>query len=405
MVLCASCGRENLEDAYSLIGEDEPDADLVGLILRLGNTHYFAGNPERASELNERGLGFAEALQLPEQLSRGWSTKATLVAPLRPEEARGLFELALDTALAHELYSQAAMVCGNLSDLHLRHDRYGESLDNLEQALKVAHRIGSRPSEWFALSEMTYALAMLGRWEEALARFAEIPDEQIGKEASPLSPVSGILEIHLERGQLDEARRLLGRYEELARSGDAQAQSCYLPALAAVRLAEGDHRAALAAAEQAFATRKYLGTTIQSAKLGFLHGLEAARALDDHAKMNELLQIVEALPPGSARPFTVQLRSASARTLVGTIRVPTATSPPRKRSSGLSGFPSISRSYSSSTASGSRLAGGPMMPSRCSGTRGRRSNGSMPGRGSSASTPPRRVPKPKSSPDRCKSTS
>jgi hypothetical protein len=180
MVLSASCGRENLEDAYSLIGEDEPDADLVGLILRLGNTHYFAGNPERASELNERGLGFAEALQLPEQLSRGWSTKATLVAPLRPEEARGLFELALDTALAHELYSQAAMVCGNLSDLHLRHDRYGESLDNLEQALKVAHRIGSRPSEWFALSEMTYALAMLGRWEEALARFAEIPDEQIG---------------------------------------------------------------------------------------------------------------------------------------------------------------------------------------------------------------------------------
>jgi hypothetical protein len=29
----------------------------------------------------------------------------------------------------------------------------------------------------------------------------------------------------------------------------------------------------------------------------------------------------------------------------------------------------------------------------------------MPGRGSSASPPPRRVPKPKSSPDRCKSTS
>jgi tetratricopeptide (TPR) repeat protein len=307
-VVDASLGQvdqaiQRMEDAYSLIGEDEPDADLVGLILRLGNTHYFAGNPERAAELTDRGLDFAEALQLPEQLSRGWSTKATLVAPLRPEEARGLFQLALDTALTHELYSQAASVCGNLSDLHLRRDRYGESLDNLEQALRIAHRIGSRPAEWFALSEMTYALTMLGRWEEALARFTEIPDEQIGREASLLSPVNGVLEVYLERGQLDEARRLLGRYEELARSGDAQAQSCYQPALAAVRLAEGDPRAALVAAEQAFATGEHLGMTIQSAKLGFLHGLQAARALDDEAKMNELLQIVEALPPGLSSPF------------------------------------------------------------------------------------------------------
>jgi class 3 adenylate cyclase/tetratricopeptide (TPR) repeat protein len=307
-VVDASLGQvdqaiQQMEEAYSLIGEDEPDADLVGLILRLGNTHYFAGNRERAAELNERGLDFAEALQLPEQLSRGWSTKATLVAPLRPEEARGLFQSALDTALTHELYGLVATVSGNLSDLHLRRDRYGDSLHTLEQMLRTAHRIGSRPSEWFALSEMTYALAMLGRWEEAIARFAEIPDEQIGKEASLLSPINSILEILLERGQLDEARRLLSRYEELARSGDTQAQSCYQPALAAVRLAEGDHRAALVAAKQAFATGEHLGITVQSVKLGFLHGLEAARALDDEMTMNELLQIVEALPSGLSSPL------------------------------------------------------------------------------------------------------
>ena len=211
--------------------------------------------------------------------------------------------MALDIALTHELYNPAASVCGNLSDLHLRRDRYGDSLDNLEQMLRIAHRIGSRPSEWFALSEMTYALTMLGRWEEAIARFAEIPDEQIGKEASLLSPVNGILEMYLERGQLDKARRLLSRFEELAGSGDAQAQSCYHPALAAVRLAEGDHRAALVAAKQAFATGEHLGMTVQSVKLGFLHGLEAARALDDEVTMKELLQIVEALPSGLSAPF------------------------------------------------------------------------------------------------------
>ena len=96
---------QRMEDAYSLIGEDEPDADLVILILRLGGLHYFAGNPERAAELTERGLDLAEALELPDQLGPRLERRRRLLTGLRrPEEARGLFQLALDTALAHELY-------------------------------------------------------------------------------------------------------------------------------------------------------------------------------------------------------------------------------------------------------------------------------------------------------------
>ena len=174
---------------------------------------------------------------------------------------------------------------------------------HLEQALAIGHRIGDRPSEWFALSEMTYALTMLGRWDEALARMSEIPDEQIGSESNLVSPTTGILEIYLQRGQLDQARRLLGRYEELGRSGDTQAESGYQPGLAAVRLAEGNHRDALAAAEQGFATRESLGIPAQGSKLSFLHALDAARALGDDAKLNELLEIVEALPAGLRPPF------------------------------------------------------------------------------------------------------
>ncbi len=134
--------------------------------------------------------------------------------------------------------------------------RYPEALAHLEQALTIARRIGNRVGEWFALSEMTYALTMLGRWQEAFARLAEIPDELIGKDMGLLSPANGILEIYLRRGKLDEARRLLGRIEGIGRSGDAQAVSCYHAALAAVRSGEGDYRDALVAAEQAFSTRE-----------------------------------------------------------------------------------------------------------------------------------------------------
>jgi tetratricopeptide (TPR) repeat protein len=294
---------QRMEDAYALVGEDEPDEDLAFLILRLGTSHFFAGNPERAAELTERGLDLAEALQLPELLARGWAGRATLISPRRPEEARGLFQLALDTELAHEFYEQASITCTNLSDLGFRRDRYAESLDSLEQALTIARRVGNRPNEWFALSEMTYTLTMLGRWQEALARLTEIPDEQLGKEAFLLSPASGILELYLHRGQLEQARQLLSRFEELGRSGDVQGESAYQPALAAVRLAEGDHRAALSAAEQALATRESLGIAAQGAKLGFLHALEAAHALREGAKMTELLEIVEALPAGLRPPF------------------------------------------------------------------------------------------------------
>jgi class 3 adenylate cyclase len=294
---------ERLEAAYALIGEDEPDADLVFLTLRLGSAHFFGGNPERSGELIERGLDLAEALQRPELLARGWTGRARLIARRRPEEARSLFQLSLDTALAHELYAQAANSSSQLSDLALQRDRYSESLVQLEQSITIAHRIGDSPNAWFALSEMSYALTMLGRWEEALARLSDIPDEQIGNDSLLLSPVSGPLEIYVQRGQLDEARRLLDRYEEVSRSGDKQVESGYQPALAAIRLAEGNYRDALSAAEQAFAVRESLGIAAQGVKIGFQHALEAARALGDDAKLNELLEIVEALPAGLRPPL------------------------------------------------------------------------------------------------------
>lgn len=214
-----------------------------------------------------------------------------------------MFQAGLDTALERQLYTQASQACAHLSDLAFQHDRYSESLDHLEQAVAIAHRVGDRPHEWFALSEMTYALTMVGRWDEAFVRLSEIPNELFGKETNILSPLSGPLEIHLRRGQLDQARQMLSRYEEISRSGDAQAGGAYHAALAAVRLAEGNNEAALAAAEQAFATREALGIASQNVKIGYIHALEAARGLGDEAKMRQLLAIIETLPAGLRAPL------------------------------------------------------------------------------------------------------
>jgi tetratricopeptide (TPR) repeat protein len=210
---------------------------------------------------------------------------------------------ALETARAHEIYLSAGVTCAHLSDLAFRRDQYAESLSHLEQALALARRIGDRQNEWFALSEMSYALTMLGRWDDALDCFGEIPEDVLGKDTNLLSPVNGILESFICRGQVDEARRLLGRYAELVDSGDGQVLSCYRAAVSSLRIAEGDARAALASGEQALAAADHFGWGAQGVKLGFLHALEAAHSLGEDAKVEDLLQLIDAVPPGLSTPF------------------------------------------------------------------------------------------------------
>jgi class 3 adenylate cyclase/tetratricopeptide (TPR) repeat protein len=292
-----------MERAHAVIADDEPDADLVFLLARLGSAHFFAGNPAEAAEWVERALDLGEALQLPATLCEAWSTKAALVTSRRPEEARALFQLSLDTARTHELRRPEVVALNNLSDLGFRRDRYGDSLGYLEQGLDLGRRIGNRPLEWFALSELTYALSMLGRWDEAFARMAEIPEEKLGRDVQLVSTLSGVLEVHLRRGQLDAARRLLARYEEAGRSEDVQAKGAYDAATAAVRLAEGNARDALLAAERAIAGCDAVGIASQDVKLGFMHGLEAAIKLGERERAEELLTDIEQLQAGLRPPL------------------------------------------------------------------------------------------------------
>jgi hypothetical protein len=119
-----------------------------------------------------------------------------------------------------------------------------------------------------------------------------------------VSVLNGPLEVHLYRGELDQARRLLARYEAIClSSGDVQAETAYYSALAAIRLAEVDPRAALDAAERSFEARATLGFGSQGVKLAYLHALEALAALGDFARVDQLLTIAEEEPVGLLSPF------------------------------------------------------------------------------------------------------
>ena len=304
---------ERQERAYEVLSQSEPDADLAVLASRLAAAYYFAGDMGRASAMVEQSLDIAEALGLPSVLARAWVTKGIITASSRrPEEARGFFLLSLEFADRHGLREDASRASGNLSDLAFRRDRYTEALAHLERGASAARMIGSRPHEWFALSESTYALFMLGRWDEATSVFEELPQDQLVTGGTLLSPLSSILEMHVHRGEVEAARELLEIYAPLEGSENVQGRCCYDAAAACVRFAEGRHEEAMVYAERALGDADTLGPDGQDVKMAVAWGIEAALAMNDRGKAEELVEWVEATPPG-LRPPSMALHAHRAR--------------------------------------------------------------------------------------------
>src|SRR5262249_33858593 len=141
-------------------------------------------------------------------------------------------------------------------------------------------------------------LYMLGRGEESLAALAEVPEEQLGRIGTLVSPLASVLHIHLHRGELDEARRLFDRFAELAASTEFQARAGYMCGAAAFFRATGRYGEALEAGKEAIASGEVLGIGSQCVKQGFVEAAEAAFALNERTELEALLAGVESLPPG-----------------------------------------------------------------------------------------------------------
>ncbi len=293
-------GMRRMEEAFAAVSTDEPDADVADLAARLGrNLALGSGEAERAAEANELALGIAQALRLPETLARALGTKAYLSRVAgRPEEELALTRHALRYALENDLAEPAASGYANLSDSCFASDRYGEALEALGEALGLARRSGERAVELFVLSETTYALTMTGSWDEAVATFDELPEEQLRANSNLVSVLSGVLEMFLHRGQIERARELLSWFDFVP-SEDRQAYAIHTATQAALLHAEGRFGEAVDAGSYAAG----ISDVPQAVKQGLVWAVESALALGELVRADELLAAVEALPPGLRAPF------------------------------------------------------------------------------------------------------
>jgi tetratricopeptide (TPR) repeat protein len=296
---------ERMEQVLLRVADDEPDDAIAYLIGRLAASLAFSGDIRRAAELSEQAVTIAEALGLPEVLVVGWMTRG-LVSTVRgrPREAAGFYKMVVETGLEQGLLRDASTALGNLSDLAFHQDRYQDAIGYLEQARALAVQIGSRPEEWFTWSEMSYVYYMLGQWDDSLAALADVPEEALTTAGTLLSPLTGVLELHVHRGDVAEARRLLAIYHRLESSADVQEQSSYMAGMASLRFAEGRYREALEAGRRSVtAAIEVFGAGAQDLKQALVWSIEAAFALDEPATADDLLAVIEQLKPGLRPPY------------------------------------------------------------------------------------------------------
>ena len=296
-------GLQNMDRAFAVLSEEEPDADLAALAAQIGRFMFFAGQRDLAYERNERALQIAEGLGLPEIVSQALNTKALLLsASGRPTEALTLIRAALDVALEHDKPSAALRAYYNLADFAVKVDRAQECADLVRDGIALARRVGNRYWETAFLGD-AYPLFLLGDWDAVMSRREALPEGGWGQArlaAGTLLIATASVRVH--RGELADVRRSLGLLAELKGSADLQEQGEAHCAEAALLLAEGDYAQALRSADVVLETRQSVGMN-ECVKEAFVVAVDAALALGDLTRADDLVSMVETLPPGNSSRF------------------------------------------------------------------------------------------------------
>jgi class 3 adenylate cyclase/tetratricopeptide (TPR) repeat protein len=300
---------ERMERAWGELEGEEPDADVAALAAQIGRLHIMKGELEPALLRLETALELAESLWLPEVLAEAMNSSGVIATfGSRLEQAQALIERALKLALEYELPAAALRAFNNLGDALNRRDRCEEAAVQLEQGIAYARRVGDRAYEQRLLGELSWPLALTGRWQDALSLLEQVPEERL-VERTPTFLLA-LPEPLVAQGRLEDARHLLSLHARHEASADFQQRTAYRAAESVVLRAEGKDRQALAAAEEVLSASVEIRPADQTVKVAFPVALEAALALGERERADQLLAPIEALPPGRLAP---SLRAHAAR--------------------------------------------------------------------------------------------
>jgi predicted ATPase/class 3 adenylate cyclase len=292
----------DLEEAFGVLAGEERDADLGMLAVTLGRPLFFAGRLDDAMARTELALEIAESLLLPEVLSHGLNTKALILAARgRHAEAELLMRHALEVALAGELSGPALRAYRNLAGILSNRDRIREGLELALRGVELGRKIGDRGVDGALREWVRGNMLLLGQWDEVFAeeRELDIEDEQILAWHRFL--LVGPL---VWRGELEEAERRVEAIRPHVDIRELQQVANFRIAEAELLLASGRASEAHAVAEGVVEMHAELvgGTSQGAVKQALAVALESALTIGNEEKVDELLGLVERIPPGQITP-------------------------------------------------------------------------------------------------------
>jgi len=295
-------GSQRLEQAFEVLADEQPDADIAQLAESRARLRYFLGDVEGASARIERALEIAEALYLPSVLVDALNTKHLVLHDAgREEEALALLQHAIDLGRRHDLGRPLNRALYNLAYQMTTRDEIASAMRTDRECLELARKRGNRVDEKMAIGHLVADMFWLGEWDEAETLFSEIDPVTGGR--ALLDRVSHGVPLLVHRGDVEGARRILNENEALAGSDELQASVGYTLGLSLVLRAEGRPVQSLTAIREVLAHEHRLPVRHPFGKLSLVEGVEAALDADDLDAAEEFLGEWERLRPVDRTPF------------------------------------------------------------------------------------------------------
>jgi class 3 adenylate cyclase/tetratricopeptide (TPR) repeat protein len=294
-------GSELLEQAFEVLADEEPDADLAALAEARARLRFFLGDSEGAAERVERALEIAEALYVPAVLVDALNTKHLVLHNAgREEEALALLQRAIELGRRHDFGAPLARALYNFSYQMAARDDFvsGRLVD--EECIEHARRRGDRVGEQMAMGHLVTSLFMLGEWDEAERALAQI---EPGIERNADDRIANGTPLLVARGDVAAARGLLEEHPSLRTSDEVQHRRGYLFGAATVLRGEGRPVEALAAVREALDPENRIAARHPFSKWTLLEGVSAALDAGELEVADDLLGEWQRMRPVDRTPF------------------------------------------------------------------------------------------------------
>jgi class 3 adenylate cyclase/tetratricopeptide (TPR) repeat protein len=299
-----------MEEAYAVLADQPPDADLAHLGAQIGRLCGMIGEEARGREPLERAIEIAETLYLPEVLSHALNTKGLWMTAFtnRREEARSLMLGALRVALEGDAPQAAMRAYFNLAYEREGVDDYSHDYDT--SGLALAERFGDQQWKRSFLVHTAFTAVERGDWDEAL-RITHEAEESPGAETDMFARAILLTRalILARRGAVSEARAAIAASGFDESDSDEQNRAQLWLARSEVLASESRFAEAAALARHGAAGSATLGLGHPAVKASFILESWCEFHAGERAAAAASLERLEAIRPGGASPRLLAHRS------------------------------------------------------------------------------------------------